>query len=456
MTDEQWLRAIAKHSSPGRCYQSEDPERGGAHELAGVLEKCAKDEPERFAQLVLRFPRATHPCYLWRVLYALKSSPIAADLKLDAVRCAFREGTEASLRAGLDVLGEVQDARLPEDLIECIRIAARHSNPENAFLGEEWPTSSSMLNHGVNTVRGRAAEAMGDLIKSDERYLSDFSEALEELVSDPSLAVRSVVAAALFSVARYDEPMALRLMDNLLEADDRLLGTAYVFDFIRAGLREHYRHFSPVIGRMLHSSWDEAKKQGGMLACLARLYHQDVDFLAEEALAGEEQCRLGACAVAKSNILRPHSREWCETALLRLFNDDSKTVREEAARCFWHHWHAPETPLTDYEHFIRGFLESPAFADEPTFLLHALEETKRRVPDMTLDVCEAFISRCSDEARDIRTSMAADEHIIGKLVFTAYAQLQTEDLQLRALQVIDLMSLEGLRSAGMHLSEFER
>ena len=171
---------------------------------------------------------------------------------------------------------------------------------------------------------------------------------------------------------------------------------------------------------------------------------------------GDKHCRLGACEVAKSNLLHADCRAWCEGALIRLFKDEDQEVRKKAAGCFWHLWHSPETPITNFNTVIRAFLESPAFVDEPTYLLHALEETKHKVPEAVLDVCELFIARCSEEARDIRTSMAGDELTIGKLVFTSYAQLQAQPLQLRALSAIDRMNLEGLSSADKHLSEFER
>ena len=245
-------------------------------------------------------------------------------------------------------------------------------------------------------------------------------------------------------------------MEQLLDADDRILATPYVREFIQLGLREHHEHFTPRIERMLRSKHDAVKKQGGILACLARLYHEPADSLSEAALSGDEHCRLGACEVAKSNLLQPECRAWCEAALLRLFNDGNKEVRTKAAGCFWHLWQSPDTPLSDYESLMRNFLTSPAFADEPTFLLHALEDTSRRVPEVSLDVCEIFIARCGEGARDIRTSLAADEHTVGKLVFTVYAQLQLPALQTRALNVIDQMSLEGLNSASSHLAEFER
>jgi hypothetical protein len=198
------------------------------------------------------------------------------------------------------------------------------------------------------------------------------------------------------------------------------------------------------------------RRVGGIIACLARLCHEGADSLSEAALSGDEHCRLGACKVAESNLLYPECRVWCEAALSRLFNDENKAVRGEAARCFWHLWHSPDVPLTNYETLIRSFLASPAFADEPTYLLHALEETRHRVPQVLLDVCEAFVRRCSADARDIRTSIAGDQHTVGKLVFTAYAQLQSQNLQMRALDLIDQMSLEGLSIASTHLSSFER
>ena len=89
-------------------------------------------------------------------------------------------------------------------------------------------------------------------------------------------------------------------------------------------------------------------------------------------------------------------------------------------------------------------------------ILYALSETESKVPDAALDVCEAFITRCGEQARDMRTSYAADEHIMGKLVFSTIAQLNEESQQIRALNVIDLMSLEGLPSVGGHLAEVER
>lgn len=78
------------------------------------------------------------------------------------------------------------------------------------------------------------------------------------------------------------------------------------------------------------------------------------------------------------------------------------------------------------------------------------------MPDASLDVCEAFVARCAKEARDIRTARSGDEHTVGKLVFSAYAQLKDQKAQERALALIDEMILEGLQSASGHLANLDR
>lgn len=88
--------------------------------------------------------------------------------------------------------------------------------------------------------------------------------------------------------------------------------------------------------------------------------------------------------------------------------------------------------------------------------MSALEHTRQRVPEAILDICETFVAKCSEQARDFRTSMAGDEMTVGKLVFRAYAQLEALPMRIRALNLIDEMCAEGLQSAGKHLTEFER
>jgi hypothetical protein len=458
MTDDQWLRAIAKYSTDRGHIDWDHPEKGGTESLAGMLRSFVEGNPERLAKLALRFPDDVHPSYYMNMLYALKGAAIGSTLKLDVARRVFASKDAACLMAALDLLGAIEDQVLPEDAVLFIkRMALEHSDPKcEEWEGERPLYGGDMLTYGMNTVRGHAAEAIRDLIRCDREYLGRFGETVEKLVADPSVSVRACVASTVLAMAVHDAPRAISLLRKLVEADDRLLATNYVVQFIEHGLRDYIAELRLHIERMLSSSNKEVRQTGGQLACLARLYHKSADDLAERALTGDAACRLGAAKVASNNLTYPECREWCEAALQLLFNDGDANVRQEAAHCFWHLWQQPELPLAGFDSLIQAFLKSNAFADNPTFILHALEDTRQRVPETVLDVCECFIAQCAEKARDIRTSIAADEHMVSKLAFRAYAQLEAQPLQKRALDLIDHMCAEGFPSVGENISIFER
>lgn len=452
MSDEQWLHAIAKYETDRRQYDWEHPERGGAPQLAGLFQDFVRKDPQRFARLALRFPKGTNTSYFMNALYGLKGTLVDPQLKIDVARQVFDSDDVACLMAALDLLASIEEISLPEDAVQFIRsMATKHPDPEPAAEQEK-----DLLFLGINSVRGHGVEAIRDLILHDKSYLEIFDKEIEQCIRDPSLAVRACAASTMMAVAVHDSTKAVALFKQLVDADDKLLATRYIDDFVGRGLRKHIDKLRPIVERMLHSEIEKVRQAGGRLACLARLYHANLDDLSEAAMAGDTACRRGATEVASQNLTHPECRPWCEAALRRLFNDENPNVRQQAAGCFWHLWQQPELPLTDYDALIRSFLDSASFNEEPTCLLHALDETRRRVPETILDVCEAFVTKCTEKARDVRTGIAADETTVGKLVFRAYAQLEALPLRGRALDLIDRMCAEGLQSAGKHLIEFER
>jgi hypothetical protein len=454
MTDDQWLRAITKYNTARFGFDWDHPEKGGAESLAGLLHDFVGKEPERFAKLALRFPVGVNPSYYMNTLYGLKNAPVNSALKLDVARLVFASDDEACLMAVLDLLGTIGNLPLPDDAVQFIQRMAIEYRWQRADHGGEEPEDIRI--DGRNSVPGHAVETIANLINCDACYLDKFGETAEKLMEHPDLSVRACVASMLVSIAVHDPSRAIRLFHRLLATDDRLLATNYVVNFIQQGLRSHVEELRPHIERMLSSLDPQVHQEAGRLACLACLCHESAADLAEKALAGDAASRLGAAKIASYNFIYSECREWCEVALRRLFDDMDVNVRKEAAHCFWHLWRQPELPLEEFDSLIRAFIKSAAFEDDPTFVLHALEDTRQRVPETILDVCECFATKCAEKARDIRTSIGADEHMVSRLVFRAYAQLGAWPLQKRALDLIDQMCASGLPSVGDNIALFER
>ena len=457
-SDEEWLQAIAKYNVERGVPDFENLEKGGASHFASLLQAFLKREPARFANLSLRFSAETHPSYFMNILYAVKDAPLPSALKCEVAKKVYGSDCNACLMAALDILGTISDVPIADDAIDFI-VRMSIELPDPVLMPNELRATDRSYDHlgdGINSVRGHAVETIRNLINYDKDYLVTFGSVIERAVSDANLGVRACLATTLFAVAVRDVSMALPLFEKLLIADDSLLTAQSVQRFINAGLHNHLENLRPFVTRMLGSALVDVRRAGGSSACLARLYHTKANDLAEMALAGDMSNRMGAVIVAKDNFIRSDCREWCESKLMLFFNDPAVEIRKEAARCFWYLWQNPEIQLTEFDSLIKTFLSSLAFADDPSYLIHALDDTRQRVPESILDVCEQFVNRCAAQARDIRTSIAGDEFSIGRLVFRAYAQLESTALRRRSLNLIDRMCEEGLQSANKQFSDFER
>ena len=461
MTDDQWLKAIKRYDSE-REFPREDILKGGALELARTLEEFVKEEPERFARLSLKFPVGTHHYYIEHILSGLKETNGFTELKLDVCRKAYFESRDECGKAIADLLGSIREP-LPDDAVQMLDwLATEHPDPETELWNKEVTGGKpyyggDILNHGINTTRGRAARAICDLISLDTSYIDRFRATIKQLVNDRSLAVRSCVSSTLLAIINHDPKFALEQFLKLTEPRSRLydclLATPYVDRFIYYALRDHFGQLRHVVQRMLRSAVPETSEVGARLASLAVLYqHTDAEDPVEEAICGNASQRRGVAQVASANIGRKDCRSWAKQKLMLLFNDRDSEVCEEAARCF-------DTlegqSLESYEDLINKFCDSAAYQENSSSILYALEESPHRLPGITYIVCEKFLKWFSTEANDIRKSRS-DDSSVAKLILRIYHQHQRDEWAAKCLDLIDQMCLEKIYGVGEGLEEYER
>ena len=458
MTDDQWLSAIAKYRTEFPTYSARDEYKGGALQLAQVLATRVQQEPGRFAHLSLQFPSDTNPEYLRQTLTALKDASVESNLLLQVCRKAFEESRGDYGRAIADVLGSIEDP-LPNDDVAMLHwLATEHDDPtvelwqKDAGGGRKhW--NGEIDTAGINTTRGRAAIAVRHLILHDAAYVERFRTTLDRMIRDPSTSVLSCVAGTLRAVAFRDPALGMSFFRDMNVPDDRLLATRDVYELIRYRLRDRFVELRPVLERMLQSSEPEVCAAGARLSSLALLMDQSAADLVDQALGGGCQHRLGVAQVASANITILECRRWSEDMLNELFNDDDGAVRSEAASCFRK---LKDEVLDTYGELIAVFCESKAFEEDSSSVLRTLEKSLGRLPGMTCLVCERFLDRFADEARDIRTHRAADMFTVAKLIFRTYQQHQNDEWTSRSLNLIDHLCLERMGDVGNQLEHFER
>ena len=460
MNDEQWLGAIARYSTG---------ERGGglglkgdAQELARVLGVETMRDPERFGALLLRFDRATHPAYANAVLRSLGDEEARADatVAFAAMRHVDALGRSENDREMTAALVAHLDTEIPEDILAMILRRALHSPDPEAErwleVGSDgepaWGGDPEFF--GINTVRGNAARALGDLLIRDadggrSAYLAPH---LAELAQDPSVAVRSCVAQLLAAALRFERPAALAAFELLVEADDRLLATQWVEQLMVYIGRGEATAIVAVIERMLESEFDRVRGAAGRLATFAGLELGVEGILDRARHSGQPQVREGVARVCTQLLAHTTDAQAAGAALRGLFDDPEEEVRSAAATVAME---LRDTNLVPHRALLLALVASPAFDPALSQLLITLERATD-VEELALATAERFLESQGEAMGNIETAAAGDAREVAELAVRTYVQSSDTAVRSRALDVIDAMLMGQAYGIETLLIESER
>ena len=251
----------------------------------------------------------------------------------------------------------------------------QQSSPEETYRqsGREH-TRYAPVSRGINSVRGVAALSASGLIFRDERHKVFFEPYINEMVNDPSDAVRACVAEVLVAILKYDRDLAVESFVQLCNSDDRLLATEHFQRFLRFAGPTHFRQLKPILSRMLSSSDENVAQAGSRWVCYVALTAEEAGLLAERCAKGSKPLRLGAAEIYSANLRNGQFRKVCEKMLTKLFADSEVDIRRAASRCFDGF---KDRELQDYESLAKQYIDSQAFEPGYNPLLEALEEDDR-------------------------------------------------------------------------------
>ncbi len=457
MSDEQWLSAIRQHDTDDREFSQDGRFVGGALELSRLLEDRVKHEPRRFAELVLKFPDHAHPFYFEAVLRGISDTNLDIETIVRvSERCHRIEGRPSGRYICEPIASSAQGNVPPEALDLVAWYATDDPDPQQELWrtqvspGKEHYYRGDILTNGINTTRGRAAQAITRLIENDHNRIAYLQPALEKMVQDPSIAVRSCVPQALLAVLRHDRDLAVELFRQLCDIEDALLQTYFIERFLFFALQTHFQELSQILERMVASQVPDVASAGARQACLTALDLPEAADIAGLCLSGSEAQKIGAAQVMAANVRIATCRAFCEDALIMLFSDTSADVRTKAAECFLRF---EGTQLGEYVDLITQFVSSRAFQQNYYPLLEALEQTTAKLPEVTLSACERLVDIAGLATSEINVR-GADTVI--KLTLRTYQQSSGETTRARSLNLIDKFMEHDTYGINKALEDFER
>ncbi|MGK4593733.1 hypothetical protein [Amycolatopsis sp. w19] len=431
MTNEDWLRAIAKYSSREELARRNFAV-GGSRELAQLLGRRATIEPQRFTELALTFDEQMPTSNIIEVVNAVAGKITTAELTelCEHARHIVGEAAgQAVCRAIANSAEEATDA-----LIDLVEHYARAADPAVERAGGRPDDDFELATEGMNSTRGVAAATIGQILAAEATYGPRLLPVVAELAQDPILSVRAEAARPSLALFASHLEQALDIADALFStsaieihysnpANELLLQA--IFD---AGPRfaRHLNHAletdSPIAVRAGHI-WANALLNDRLPeACPSDV--TDLPILA----------RQGA---AQTMATAPHL---AATELVRLFDDGDPDVRKAASVAI-RVLHEPASASIS-ERVVVAYATSRAFPDNFGDLFHALEQSLRLLPSTTIIACERAVEHAGVELGDLSRATAAISCDIVTVVLRLYRQGDAA-MRDRCLNVVDKLADVG-------------
>ncbi|WP_203427689.1 ATP-binding protein [Rippkaea orientalis] len=462
MTDEQWLEAI-------KTYDCEHENKmgdliGEAYELSDNLEKEVKKDPYRFAKLIDQFPDNTNLYYFNAILRGIAETEV--EIEMETVLNVCQRCHQLPHKpCGREISQTVTKlAYLPWDEIgfDIITYYALHDpNPDKEWqpfqvINGDQSLANDIYIKGINSVRGRAVEAIAHLIFKDKERTVYFKEALQQMVKDPFLAVRSCVAHALIAVLNYDRDLAINLFKELVDTEDILLSTQTINRFLYYALGTHYTDLKPIVERMINSQIPEVQEVGARSLFLVSLINSEAQLLAENYLSGKLSTpahRKAAAFIYINNLRQADHREFCEQKLIQLFNDTNQEVQEQAAGFFSN---LEPQDLTNYPKMIEAFINSSVFVKKSFHLLHLFTTIDKFDKQLAFKVCQRFVNVFLLESPNRNGGYSNQLQYVSQIIIQIYSQTRDSKLQSSCLDVIDNLYRYMVDELNQATQEYDR
>ena len=463
-SDENWLHAM--RTVEGRRSDGLLDLDWDRSTLSSQLRERAKLEPQRFARLAADLMSDDLPSRYFSAILDAVAGAERDTLTLDSLIEVIRTLNELPGRpCGLEITRAVRAIAaeaVPPDVVTAVAFyATEDPDPD----GDEWMLHEAGDSHSddraltaaINSVRGAAAEATAALLFADATRFDILGGAVDVLVRDPTLSVRSVAVLPLLAILRDDESRSLRLFNILCQDAAPILGTPHIEQYLHHAIYRSYESVRPILLRMLESQEAAARRTAARQVCLAALHDGPSRETAMEDAArvesGDAAMRTSAAEVYAKNCGHPDVAGQCAAKLPRFFDDGDEDVRRAAAQCFRR---LDAVHLSEPHGLIAAFATSAAFVHSPSALLFRLKGITDPLPASVCSVAERATEVWGPEATDISTSLAGDAARLSELIVRYYAQESDEERIARALDVIDRMIGLGFMGIDDRLGAVDR
>ncbi len=431
MSDNDWLQTLGRHTSDEPYLGEDGPVAGSARSVARMLGEAAKNDPQRFSSLALRFTEDI-PCGAMNEVIRNVEGIVTSDALADVCEHAHLVYGSDVGQAICSAIGRAGAAN--SRLVALLGVHARDADPDReeaqtaAITGQPL-YGGDLLMAGMNSTRGQAALSAASVLFATADHVDALTPVVETLALDDVIAVRVCAAEAVTALGNHSRDKALELAERMFEnaigvldarTSERLLTIAVV----RAPDR-----FGPTLAEALDRS-DNVAKRAGRIWAVARWHEQLPAGIVTDVSALPVAARQGAAEIFASSVADSFND------LRGLFDDPDPEVQQQVGLAMRR---LDQVPVSDQEGLIDAFMASAAFPEHMGELMRALERMSSAMPSNTIDVCERVVGLAGADLAVLAKSSALTGRDAKAVVLRLYRH-GDQHMRTRCLDIIDKLA----------------
>lgn len=429
MSDDDWIDALQRYTDDEPRWDGERVV--GARQLADMLGEQAKDDPERFSQIALRFDEDIPEAAMNAVIRNAEGR-VGVDVLTDLCEHAHRVHGSQVGRSVCSAIGRADAVN--SRLVALLTVYASDADPEREEARTEAITGDYLyggdfLTAGLSSTRGQAAFSAAKLLFRSADHLDALMPAVDALTQDPIVAVRVWAAYAVTALLNHAAPQALDLAERIFDDDIAVLDAQTCEDLLTYAVLRDPDRFAPTLAEAIAGP-EETAVPAGRIWAIARLRERLPAGIATDVCALPIEARRGAVEAFAFNVADSLDD------LRRVFDDDDPEVQENIGTAVSRLDYVPASELED---LIGGLTESSAFPRHMDSLMYALEQLPAEIPANAITACERVVEITAADHADPSTPNSLPGPHLTTVVLRLYRQ-GDRDSRVRCLDIIDRLA----------------
>ena len=449
----QWLQIITnsklKKQKHPKLVEVKDGFIESSYEAyARDFQIVVQQNPQEMIEIILKNKEYVLPIFIDSLFLGIELSEKLETIDLSILEKLFLEFPcdMKSYRAShfCGIIKTLKKTNWSSKIIEqLIDIALNHFNPElNSNIANQKDSCQTLRNNALNSVKGRAAMAIGHLLQENKELFPQFKDIIEKMILDKNSEVCFAIMYALYPSYNINKEWAEKNILHLYESDIR---TASFFNSNNMLFHLYHTYKEKVIKiveNCFESEDQELIKIGGHTICQFYIHFKEFEKI---VLSVEDKSEGQIKSILEMAILYLDISKYKEIAqkIILAYKNTDIDLQFPLSKIFNKNY---IDSIHDKE-FLKELMESKVSRKLVRAFINYLEENANSIilyKDIILQLCENILQM---KLEDLKQEWGLEDHI-SKLIISLYDKTINTDKQIadKCMDLWDIMFERQWRS----------